>query len=142
MPTVLVRAVGVYFPDGNFYTIGGRTADTAGSDFQHVLKYSPGTNTWTQMGVTLPDNTMNNMACGVLNLGGTPEIYCVGGSAAGQTTATARVFFYNPVTDTVTTLTAGDDWPGAMGTILPRGFAETGNKMYILGAFNIGVSST
>src|ERR1041385_5217784 len=112
LPTVLVRAVGVYFPDGNFYTMGGRTADTAGSDFQHVLKYSPGSNTWTQMGVTLPDNTMNNMACGVLTLGGTPEIYCVGGSAATQTTATARVFYYNPATDTVTTLTAADNWPG------------------------------
>src|SRR5438874_6937982 len=137
LPTVLVRAVGVYFPaDGNFYTMGGRTSDVAGSDFQHVLRYSPGSNTWTQMGVTLPDNTMNNMACGVLTLGGTPEIYCVGGSAAGQTTATARVFYYNPVTDTATTLTAGDNWPGNMGTILPGGFAETGNKMYILGGFN------
>ena len=42
MPTVLVRAVGVYFQaDGNFYTVGGRTADTAGSDFQHVLQYNP-----------------------------------------------------------------------------------------------------
>jgi len=143
LPTVLVRAVGVYFPDGNFYTMGGRTADTAGSDFQHVLKYSPGSNTWTQMGVTLPDNTMNNMACGVLTLGGTPYIYCVGGSAAGQTTATARVFYYNPATDTVTTLTSGDNWPGdAAGTILPGGFAETGNKMYILGGFNINVAST
>ena len=28
MPTVLVRAVGVYFQaDGNFYTVGGRTSD-------------------------------------------------------------------------------------------------------------------
>src|SRR5438067_13098985 len=144
LPTVLVRAVGVWFPtDGNFYTMGGRTADTAGSDFQHVLRYSPGSNTWTQMGVTLPDNTMNNMACGVLTLGGTPYIYCVGGSAAGQTTATARVFYYNPATDTVTTLTSGDNWPGdAAGTILPGGFAETGNKMYILGGFNINVAST
>jgi hypothetical protein len=143
MPTVLVRAVGVYFPDGNFYTMGGRTADTAGSDFQHVLRYSPGTNSWNQMTVTLPDNQMNNMACGVLTLGGTPYIYCVGGSAAGQTTAAARVFYYNPVTDTVVTLTAGDNWPGdAAGTILPGGFAETGNKMYILGGFNINVSST
>src|SRR5438552_1487627 len=143
MPTVLVRAVGVYFPDGNFYTMGGRTADTAGSDFQHVLKYSPGTNSWTQMGVTLPDATMNNMACGTLTLGGTPEIYCVGGSQAGQTTATARVFYYNPAADTVVTLTGADNWPGdAAGTILPGGFAETGNKMYILGGFNINVAST
>src|SRR5205823_10549743 len=125
------------------YTVGGRTADTAGSDFQHVLRYSPTSNTWTQMGVTLPDNQMNNMACGVLAVSGSPLIYCVGGSAAGQTTATARVFFYNPVTDTATTLTAGDNWPGdSAGTILPGGFAVTGNKLYILGGFNINVAST
>jgi hypothetical protein len=144
MPTPLVRAVGVYFPtDGNFYTMGGRTADTAGSDFQHVLRYTPSTNTWSQMGVMLPDNTMNNMACGVLTVSGTSYIYCVGGSAAGQTTATARVFFYNQVTDTVTTLTGADNWPGnAAGNILPGGFAVTGNKLYILGGFQINVAST
>ena len=64
------------------------------------------------MALTLPDNQMNNMACGVLTVSGTPYIYCVGGSAAGQTTATARVFFYNPATDTATTLTGADNWPG------------------------------
>src|SRR5207248_10303067 len=68
---------------------------------------------------------------------------CVGGSAAGQTTATARVYYYNPATDTQTVLTGADNWPGdAAGTILPGGFAETGNKMYILGGFNINVAST
>ena len=144
MPTPLVRAVGVYFPvDGNFYTMGGRTSDAAGSDFQHVLRYTPSTNSWTQRGVTLPDNQMNNMACGVLTVSGTPLIYCVGGSAAGQTTATARVFFYNPVTDTVTTLAGADNWPGdAAGTILPGGFAVASNKLYILGGFNINIAST
>src|SRR5207244_10703180 len=97
----------------------------------------------TQMRATLPDNQMTTMACGVLTLGGTPYIYCVGGSAAGAATATARVFYYNPATDAVTTLTGADNWPGdAAGTILPGGFAETGNKMYILGGFNINVAST
>src|SRR5262249_50388214 len=129
-PTVLIRAVGVFFPDGNFYTMGGRTSDSAGSDFQHVLRYSPGSNNWTLMGVTLPDNTMNNMACGVLTVSGTPYIYCVGGSAAGQTTATARVFFYDPATDTATTLTSADNWPGdIVGTILPGGFAVANDKL-------------
>src|SRR5262245_60072068 len=142
MPTVLVRAVGVYFQaNGNFYTMGGRTADTAGSDFQHALQFTPGSNSWTQRPSTFPDNQMNNMACGVLTVSGTPQIYCVGGSAAGQTTATSRVFSYNPVTDTPTTLT-GDEWPGAMGTILPGGFAVANNKLYILGGFNINVAST
>ena len=84
MPTVLVRAVGVYFQaDGNFYTMGGRISDAAGDDFQHVLQYNPTSNSWTQMASTLPDNEMNNMACGVLAVSGTPLIYCVGGSAAG-----------------------------------------------------------
>ena len=142
-PGVLIRAVGVHFQaDGNFYTLGGRTSDSAGSDFQHVLQYNPTSNTWTQMASTLPDNQMNNMACGVLTVSGTPLIYCVGGSAAGQTTATARVFTYDPVTDTPALL-GSDDWPGdAAGTILPGGFAVANNKLYILGGFNINVSST
>src|SRR5437016_5575870 len=143
MPTVLVRAVGVHFQaDGNFYTMGGRTSDTAGSDFQHALQYNPTSNSWTQMPSTFPDNQMNNMACGVLTVSGTPLIYCVGGSAAGNTTATARVFTYDPVTDTPALL-GTDDWPGdAAGTILPGGFTVANNKLYILGGFNINVSST
>ena len=143
LPTVLIRAVGVFFPDGNFYTMGGRTSDLAGSDFQHVLKYSPTSSTWTQQGVTLADNQGNNMACGVLTVSGTPLIYCVGGSAAGAATAAARVYSYNPATDTQTVLNSADNWPGdAAGTILPGGFAVANNKLYILGGFNINVAST
>src|SRR5216110_2677724 len=52
LPSVGTRIVGIFFPaDGNFYSMGGRTSDLAGSDFQHVLRYSPGTNSWTHMGV-------------------------------------------------------------------------------------------
>src|SRR5439155_14306237 len=116
------------------YGMGGRSSDLVGSDFTHPFEYNPSTNTWTTKSATYPDNQVNNMACGVLTLSGTPEIYCVGGSAATQTTATARVFFYNPVTDTITSLTAGDNWPGdASGTILPGGFSVFNNKLYILG---------
>src|SRR5206468_8340244 len=133
-PSVLIRAVGVFFPDGNFYTMGGRTSDLAGSDFQHVLKFDTTSNAWSQMPSTLADNQGNNMACGVLTVSGTPLIYCVGGSAAGQTTATARVYSYNPATDTQTVLTSADNWPGDLvGTILPGGFSVFNNKLYILG---------
>src|SRR5439155_4682726 len=143
MPTPLVRAVGVHFQaDGNFYTMGGRTSDSLGSDFQHALQYNPTSNSWSQMPSTFPDNQMNNMACGVLTVSGTPLIYCVGGSAAGNTTATARVFTYDPVTDTPALL-GTHDWPGdAVGTILPGGFTVANNKLYILGGFNINVAST
>jgi Kelch motif len=140
----VVRAVGNYFAaNGLFYAIGGRSADTAGADFTQPFEYNPATNTWITKGATYPDNQVNNMACGVLTVGGTPQIYCVGGSAAGATTATPRVFSYNPVTDTITTLPAADNWPGnTIGTVLPGGFAVTGNKLYIVGGFDISTGST
>ena len=123
--------------------MGGRSSDVAGSDFTHPFEYDPSSNSWATKAATYPDNQVNNMACGVLIESGTPYIYCVGGSAAGQTTATARVFRYNPVTDTIETLGAPDNWPGdAAGTILPGGFAVVSNKLYIVGGFNINVAST
>ena len=143
LPTVGARLVGVYFPaNGKFYAMGGRSSDVAGSDFTHPFEYNPATNAWVTKAATYPDNQVNNMACGVLTLSGTPQIYCVGGSAAGATTATGRVFFYNPVTDVITTLTGADDWPAAAGTTLPGGFSVFNNKLYILGGFTINVAST
>ena len=82
------------------------------------------------------------MACGVLTVSGTPYIYCVGGSAAGQTTAVARVLRYNPATDTGNVVT-GDDWPGDTAhDTLPGGFAVWNNKLYIIGGFQINTQMT
>lgn len=153
LPSVGTRSVGVYFPpNGKFYAMGGRSSDLPGSDFMHPFEYDPATNTWTTKSATYPDNQVNNMACAVLIESTQPPfvIYCVGGSAAGQTTATARVFRYNPVTDTIDTLDAQDNWPGnASGTILPGGFAlsvdtplGTHLQLFILGGFDINVAST
>ena len=141
MPNPTVRAAGVYFPgNGKFYAMGGRSADTAGSDFTHPFEYDPATNAWTTKGATYADNQVNNMACGVLtdstNGVGTGFIYCVGGSAAGATTSTDRVFRYDPFTDTISPVAA--PWPGALGgTTLPGGFTVFQNKLYILGGFTI-----
>jgi hypothetical protein len=134
----MVRAPGNFFPsNGKFYSIGGRSADTAGADFTHPFEYDPGTNAWTTKPSTIPDGKVNNMACGVMNVGGTDQIYCVGGSQSQIVGTTGRVFSYNPATDTFTTLAVGDDWPGSQtGTFLPGGFAVHGNKLYIIGSFN------
>src|SRR6266446_3410041 len=126
LPTTLVRAVGVFFPaNGRFYAMGGRSSDAFGSDLTNPLEYNPTLMTWTTKAATFPDAHVNNMACGVLtDAGGTPFIYCVGGSQATLVDAFPRVFQYNPVTDTLTTLTAADNWPGDTdGAILPGGFA-------------------
>jgi N-acetylneuraminic acid mutarotase len=143
MPKAGIRLVGVFFPSNfKFYAMGGRASDSAGSDFTHPFIFNPGQNRWFASGATYPDNEVNNMACGVLN-DGANAIFCVGGNAAGATTATSRVFRYDPATDSITTLSSADNWPGNdTGTILPGGFAVTGNKLYILGGFNINVSST
>jgi hypothetical protein len=144
LPGPLVRAVGVLFPaNSHFYAVGGRSSDLAGSDSTNPFDYNPTTNMWTTVTAAFPDNQVNNMACGVLTVGTTPQIYCVGGSAAGGTTAAARVFSYNPVANTITTLTAADNWPGnTAGTILPGGFVVVGNKLYITGGFNINIGMT
>ena len=137
-----VRLVGVFFPaNWKFYGMGGRSSDSAGSDFMHPFEYDPGTNSWTEKSATYPDNQVNNMACGVLNDSGTDYIYCVGGSAATFTTATDRVFRYNPVTDTISAIAA--PWPGdADGITLPGGFSVFNNKLYIVGGFQINVAMT
>jgi len=142
LPSVGVRLVGVYFPlNGHFYAVGGRSSDAAGSDFTNPFDYNPTTNIWTTAPPTYPDNNVNNMACGVLTDAGTPYIYCVGGSPAGGTTAMARVFRYNPVANTITTVVA--PWPGdADGITLPGGFTVYNNKLYILGGFKINTSMT
>jgi hypothetical protein len=134
----MVRAPGNYFPNnGKFYSIGGRSADTAGADFTHPFEYNPATNAWTTKPSTIPDGKVNNMACGVMNVGGTDQLYCVGGSQSQVVGTTGRVFSYNPATDTFTTLAAGDDWPGSQaGGFLPGGFAVAANKLYIIGSFN------
>jgi len=137
MPSVGTRLAGVFFPgNGKFYGMGGRSSDTAGNEFTHPFEYDPGTNAWTTKSATYPDIQVNNIACGVLNESGTDYIYCVGGSDVASQTTTGRVFRYDPVTDTLSTI--GDPWPpGAATTTLPGGFTVANNKFYILGGFNI-----
>ena len=141
MPSTGVRMVGVVYVNGYFYAIGGRSMDGVGNDFAHPFEYNPGSNTWAIKSATYPDNQVSNMACAVLTDSGTPYIYCVGGSAGGQTTATDRVFRYNPVTDIIETIPS--PWPGdADGITLPGGFVGFNNKLYILGGFRINTAMT
>jgi N-acetylneuraminic acid mutarotase len=143
LPTDLVRATGVYFPaNGRFYAMGGRMSDAFGSDMTTPYEYNPKTNTWAFKTAPFPDNQVSNMACGVLNVGRKPYIYCVGGtSAGGTTTATKRVFRYDPVTDTMQT--AGfDAWTESAPDTVPGGFAVVQNKFYIVGGLTVGSGVT
>ena len=137
LPSAGVRLVGVYFPaNGKVYAMGGRASDSAGSEFTHPFEYDPGTNAWTtDMAVTYPDGSTNNMACGVLTESGIPYIYCAGGSQVGTNVVTGRVFRYNPVTHTLATVPA--PWPDGTAGTLPGGFSIFNNKLYILGGFNV-----
>jgi hypothetical protein len=103
---------GFIFQQWTLLCRGRQIGRYVGSNFTSPFEYDPVANAWTTKAATFPDDNVNNMACGVLTVGGTPQIYCVGGSPGGGTTATARVFSYDPLTDTITALTAADDWPG------------------------------
>lgn len=139
MPSTGVRMVGVLL--NNFYAMGGRSMDGVGNDFIHPFEFNLNTNSWSIKSATYPDNQVSDMACGVLNDSGTSYIYCIGGSAGGKTTATDRVFRYDPVTDTIETIAS--PWPGdADGITLPGGFTVFNNKLYILGGFQINTGMT
>jgi hypothetical protein len=137
-PTVFARAQGTWFPaNSRFYVLGGRTSDLAGSDLFSPSEYDPATNGWALKSAVFPSNEVNNMAGGVLIDGGQPFIFCVGGSAAGATTATPTVRRYDPVADVITTVTT-DPWPGTANT-LPGAGVVYNNKLYIFGGFTISV---
>src|SRR6266699_5694109 len=134
LPSIGTRFVGVFFPaNGKFYAMGGRFSDGGGGEFTHPFEYDPVGNSWTTKSATYPDGNVNNMACSVLNDSGTEYIYCVGGSQSVVNTVTGRVFRYDPVTDTLTTVAA--PWPPGVNT-LPGGFTVFLNKLYILGGFD------
>jgi N-acetylneuraminic acid mutarotase len=139
LPTELIRATGVYFPaNGRFYAMGGRTSDAFGSEMTTPYEYNPKTNRWAFKTAPLPDNQVCNMACGVLNVGRTPYIYCVGGTTGGGATiATNRVFRYDPVADKVETVGI-DAWNENAPNTVPGGYAVVQNKLYILGGLSIG----
>ena len=143
LPNNLVRATAVYFPaNGRFYAMGGRTSDTLGSEMTTPYEFNPKTNTWTFKTAPFPDNQVCNMACGVLSVSRTPYIYCVGGTTGGgATTATPRVFRYDPLADKVETMGI-DPWNEKAPNTVPGGFAVVQNKLYLLGGLPIGSAAT
>ena len=140
-PSVMVRAVGTWYPPtGKFYTLGGRTSDTAGSDLLNPFEYDPVADTWTMKTAVFNNNQVNNMGSGLLNVSGDWLIYTVGGSAAGATTSTPEVRVYDPISDTITVV-ATDPWPAPANTLV-GGAAVYNNKLYILGGFTINLNMT
>jgi N-acetylneuraminic acid mutarotase len=134
LPSAGTRLVGVFFPaNGKFYAMGGR--DINNVEFTNPFEYDPGSNSWTTKSASYPDAFTNNMACGVLNDSGTDYIYCAGGSNFATQTTSGRVFRYDPVADSITTV-ASNFPPGDTG-ILPGGFSVFNNTLVTLGGFDI-----
>ena len=134
LPSAGTRLVGVFFPsNGKFYAMGGR--DVNNVEFTNPFEYDPVANTWTTKSATYPDGFTNNMACSVLNDSGTDYIYCAGGSNFASQTTSGRVFRYDPIADSITTVPS--NWPPGDNGTLPGGFTVFNNKLYTLGGFDI-----
>jgi hypothetical protein len=134
LPFAGVRFAGAFYAaNGKFYAMGGR--DASDVEFTNPFEYDPGTNTWTTKSATYPDAFTNNMACGVLTDSGTAYIYCVGGNNFATQTESGRVFRYDPVADTITTVAS--NWPPGDASTLPGGFTVFNNTLVILGGFDV-----
>jgi N-acetylneuraminic acid mutarotase len=134
LPSTDTRSVGVFFPaNGNFYVMGGR--DLNNVEVTNPFEYDPSSNSWTTKAAAYPDAFTNNMACGVLNDSGTDYIYCAGGSNFATQTETGRVFRYDPLADSITTVSS--NFPPGDAGILPGGFTVFNNKLYSLCGFDI-----
>src|SRR5262249_44686098 len=134
MPQAGTRLVGVFFPgNGKFYAMGGR--DVNNVEFTNPFEYDPIGNSWTTKSATYPDAFTNNMACGVLNDSGTDYIYCAGGSNFATQGTSGRVFRYDPITDSITTV--GSNFPPGDNGALPGGFTVFSNTLVTLGGFDI-----
>ena len=113
--------------------MGGR--DVNNVELTKPLEYDPASNSWTTKLATYPDANTNNMACGILNDSGTDYIYCAGGSNFATQMGSGRVFRYDPITDTISSVSG--NWPPGDSSILPGGFTVFNNTLVILGGFDI-----
>src|SRR6267142_1965206 len=139
LPFAGTRFGGVFFPaNGKFYAMGGR--DVNNVEFIHPFEYDPVSNTWTTKAASYPDSFVSNIECAVANDSGTDYIYCVGGSSFATQTTIGRVFRYDPVADSITSVAT--NWPPGDANVLPGGISVFNNKIYILGGFNVNTSVT
>ncbi len=129
-----------YPPNGKVYLMGGRIGvDGEDSSLRSIFEYTPGDpGSWVRKSALL-DGTLqgsiysSNMAVVTLTDTSGVRIYAVGGSSVNSV-PTAVVRVYDPVADTITTLTS-DAWP-ASPVRIPGGYAVLNNKLYIFGGFS------
>jgi hypothetical protein len=104
------------------------------------MEYDPVTSTWITVTATFSDVNTSNTQGGVLTMDGTPVIIVVGGSPGTASGASTETRVYNPIDDTMVTLTS-DPWtPGS--TTVPGGAAVVNNKLYIFGGYTINTAMT
>jgi len=142
VPAPVARAAGAWFPStGRFYVLGGRGADTPGTEHLAPYAYDPQSHIWLTASTTFDDARVNNLVAGVLAGPDGPRIYTVGGSQAGVLTTTSAVRVYDPINDMLTVL-ASDPWPGnPTQDALPGGAAVVNNKLYVLGGYRPGIAT-
>ena len=119
IPLTLKRSSAVaYPPNGKVYLFRGRhRADGDDITSQWIWEYTPGAGNYVQKTATLDTCAYGtrfaaNMAAGLLTDANGARIYLVGGSSINSV-VTNTVRIYNPVADSISTLTS-DPWPASL----------------------------
>ncbi len=129
-----------YTPTGKVYVMGGRHGvDGEDTTLTNIYEYTPGSpGTWVLKSAQVDPGAVGsrftaNMSVSVLTDTNGPRIYAIGGSST-DSIPTNMVRVYNPVADSISTLTS-DPWPATPARI-PGGWAVLNNKLYIFGGFS------
>ena len=122
LPSPGVRSVGVYFPaNGKFYAMGGRSADTAGSDFMHPFEYDPAANSLDDQGSYL--RRQPGQQHGLWGAHRRRHSLHLLRRRLGSRTRPRLPPACSSTTLSRTLTPGAAPWPGDAGTILPGGFS-------------------
>jgi hypothetical protein len=141
-PLRIKRANAACFPgNGKCYVMGGRHGvDGEDTQLRWIWEYTPGTpGTWAVKNALLDASQVGsrwtaNMAVAVMTNTSGARIYAIGGNSI-DSAITNTVRIYDPVADSLSTLTSADNWPASPMRI-PGGYAVVNNKLYIFGGFS------
>src|SRR5204862_7117942 len=136
-PLRLKRAgAACYQPNGKCYVLGGRHGvDGEDTSLQWIWEYTPGNpGTWVRKNALLDQSQPGsrwtaNMAVAVLTDTTGSHIYAVGGTSI-DSEPTPGVRIYDPVADSISTLTVADNWPASPARA-PGGYGVFNNNLYI-----------
>ncbi len=130
------RFDGIYFPPtGLVYFLGGRSGALPSTVVGTIYSYNPNTNMCAETGIDMLTPVSNYTLIQLNN--GSADLLCMFGGLTGASTYTDMVQCYNPIDNTVSSVST---LPGDLAAYIPGGAAAVNNIAYVFGGFRSNTS--